>query len=211
MNRRSFLSALAVAAACPACASLGATPARADSAHWSYEGASGPAKWSGVCATGRQQSPLDIVEPVKAALPKLSFDYRPGVSEIVNNGHTIQVNVPPGSFMVSGGERHALVQFHFHRPSEHLIDGKASAMEVHYVHRTQAGGLAVDLLLGDHCRRHRFGSRSALLEGVLGTEGAGAQAERYGSADGRPGASGRIRETEAEVPPEIWRGHVAAF
>jgi carbonic anhydrase len=36
-----------------------------------------------------------------------------------------------------------LVQFHFHRPSEHLIDGKGFPMEAHFVHQHAGGGLAV--------------------------------------------------------------------
>ena len=144
MNRRMFMQAIAVAAACPACAAV----ARAED-HWSYEGKTGPARWgaldkaSGVCSTGTRQSPLDIVAPVKSALPALKLDYKAAVTEVVNNGHTIQVNVPPGSTLTVGTDSYALVQFHFHRPSEHLIDGKAFPMEVHFVHATKAGSLGV--------------------------------------------------------------------
>jgi len=35
------------------------------------------------------------------------------------------------------------VQFHFHHPGEHLIDDKAFAMEIHFVHSNGAGALAV--------------------------------------------------------------------
>lgn len=145
MNRRSFMRAIAVAAACPACAAV----ARADEHGWSYEGKSGPANWgsleksNSVCSVGTRQSPLDIVEPVKSALPSLKLDYKAAVSEVVNNGHTIQVNVPPGSTMTAGTDSYELLQFHFHRPSEHLIAGKSFPMEVHFVHRTKTGTLGV--------------------------------------------------------------------
>jgi carbonic anhydrase len=36
-----------------------------------------------------------------------------------------------------------LLQYHFHRPSEHLISGKSFPMEVHFVHRNASGTLAV--------------------------------------------------------------------
>jgi len=144
MQRRHFLRAIAVAAACPACAAV----ARAED-HWSYEGKTGPEKWgslekqNAVCSVGTRQSPLDIVQPVKAALPGLKLDYKPAVTEVLNNGHTIQVNVPPGSTMTAGADSYELLQFHFHRPSEHQIAGKSYPMEVHFVHRTKAGTLGV--------------------------------------------------------------------
>jgi carbonic anhydrase len=36
-----------------------------------------------------------------------------------------------------------LLQYHFHRPSEHLIGGKSFPMELHFVDRNAAGILAV--------------------------------------------------------------------
>jgi carbonic anhydrase len=145
-DRRDFIKALALAAMCPVCA--GAARAAAGP-HWSYEGAAGADKWGKLskdyltCSTGTRQSPLDIVEPVKADLPKLTVAYKPDVAEVVNNGHTIQINVPKGSTLTAGPKTYGLVQFHFHRPSEHLIAGKSSAMECHFVHLDAQGGLGV--------------------------------------------------------------------
>ena len=42
-----------------------------------------------------------------------------------------------------GDERFELLQFHFHTPSEHYINGTPFPMEVHFVHRSQNGELAV--------------------------------------------------------------------
>jgi len=36
-----------------------------------------------------------------------------------------------------------LLQFHFHKPSEELVDGKPSAMVIHFVHKNKEGKLAV--------------------------------------------------------------------
>jgi carbonic anhydrase len=44
---------------------------------------------------------------------------------------------------VISGTRYELVQFHFHHPSEHLLSGKKFDMELHFVHRSEAGRLAV--------------------------------------------------------------------
>ncbi len=146
MNRRHALKTLAGFALCPLCATTGFA---AEGAHWSYEGAAGPAKWgaldaaSKVCSIGSQQSPIDIAEAVKAELPPLAIAWSAKADTIVNNGHTIQMNVAEGSTLAVGKDKFTLLQFHFHRPSEHLIAGKSFPMEVHFVHRNAAGGLAV--------------------------------------------------------------------
>jgi carbonic anhydrase len=51
--------------------------------------------------------------------------------------------VNPGSYIVAGGVRYELVQFHFHHPSEEAVKGKLTDMEVHLVHKSADGKLAV--------------------------------------------------------------------
>ncbi len=114
--------------------------------HWGYEGAMGPDRWGDefpTCAKGKSQSPLNIKGPFEKALFPITPDYKTGPLKIVNNGHTIQVNVPPGSKLRIDSKPFELVQFHFHRPSEELIDGKPAAMVVHFVHKNTEGRLAV--------------------------------------------------------------------
>jgi carbonic anhydrase len=125
-------------------------PSPAPSAiHWTYEGEEGPEHWGELspdyelCASGTRQSPIDIARPTATDLANVVFDYRPTPLQIVNNGHTIQVNYAPGSTIEVDGKRYELLQFHFHVPSEHLIDGAASDGELHLVHRSTAGELAV--------------------------------------------------------------------
>jgi len=71
---------------------------------------------------------------------------------MVNNGHTIQVNVPSGSILTRGGRTYEMVQYHFHHPSEHFVDDKPFAMEAHFVHKVLAsdelGVLGVFLVPG---------------------------------------------------------------
>jgi carbonic anhydrase len=146
MNRRHALKAFAAAALCPLCPTPGFS---ADAAHWSYEGATGPEKWgdldaeSKVCSVGSQQSPLDIATTVKSDLPALKIAWGRRADTIINNGHTIQLNFTEGSTLSVGKDNYTLLQFHFHRPSEHKIAGKSFPMEVHFVHRTAAGALGV--------------------------------------------------------------------
>lgn len=146
MNRRHALKALAGLALCPLCASAGFA---AEGAHWSYEGATGPDHWgdvdaaSKVCSAGSQQSPVDIRGAIKSQLPPLQIALSKKADTIVNNGHTIQLNFEKGSALKVGQDSYTLLQYHFHHPSEHLIAGKNFPMEVHFVHRNAAGGLAV--------------------------------------------------------------------
>ena len=114
--------------------------------HWSYDGELMPAKWGDVypvCGSGKSQSPVDIRGPFEKATHELKPDFKPGTLKIVNNGHTLQVNVGNGSKTVINGESYELLQFHFHRPSEEHIEGKPMAMVAHFVHKSEAGKLAV--------------------------------------------------------------------
>ncbi len=114
--------------------------------HWSYEGDMGPERWGKefpTCAKGKSQSPLDIRGPFVKSRVVVTTDYKEGPLKMINNGHTIQVNVVPGSKIRIDGVAHELLQFHFHRPSEEKIDGKPMAMVVHFVHKSAEGKLAV--------------------------------------------------------------------
>lgn len=145
MNRRNALKAIAAMALCPLCKPAFA----AEGAHWSYEGGNGPAKWGDLdaankaCAIGSQQSPIDIDHPIKSQLPALKLSWPKSADTIVNNGHTIQLNFAEGGTLLLGDTKYKLLQVHFHRPSEHTIAGKSYPMEAHFVHRAEAGGLAV--------------------------------------------------------------------
>jgi len=116
------------------------------SVHWDYEGAMGPENWGKefpICGKGKSQAPLNIKGPFEKVRFSVAPDYKPGQLKIVNNGHTIQINVPAGSKIRIDGQPYDLLQFHFHRPSEEHIDGKPSAMVVHFVHKNAEGALAV--------------------------------------------------------------------
>ncbi len=123
-------------------------PAR-HAAHWGYEGAEGPSHWGDLnpewilCKTGRNQSPIDLSGLIEGELPPLHINYRPDATEILNNGHTVQVNYRPGSTLTVDGHHFTLRQFHFHAPSENTIDGRAFPMEAHLVHADAQGNLAV--------------------------------------------------------------------
>ena len=96
-----------------------------------------------ICGKGKKQSPLNIIGPFEKSKDTLTVDYKEGPLKMLNNGHTIQVNVEPGSTLTIGKESFDLLQFHFHRPSEEQVDGKNAAMVAHFVHKSKEGKLAV--------------------------------------------------------------------
>jgi carbonic anhydrase len=151
-----------VLAACAA-----AAPAFASETHWGYKGHGGPAEWSklspeyATCGVGKHQSPIDIRGAKKADLPAIQFAYAPGRPTVVNNGHTVQVTVPPGSSITVGDHRYDLLQFHFHTPSEEAISGQRTPLVAHLVHKDAEGKLAVVAVLFE------VGAESAALEPVF--------------------------------------------
>lgn len=121
--------------------------------HWSYKGADGPAEWGkldsayATCSTGKTQSPIDIKGAKAADLPALKMDYNAVPLNIIDNGHTIQVNYAPGSTLTVGDHVYTLKQFHFHHPSEEHINGKKYELVAHLVHADTNGNLAVVAIL----------------------------------------------------------------
>jgi len=118
-------------------------------AEWGYEGAIGPDHWAELspdyvlASEGRHQSPIDISGASVEEMPEVEFHYHPAVIDLVYNGHTIEEKEDLQSCIEVEGTTYVLEQFHFHSPSEHTIDGKHSAMEMHLVHKSAEGEIAV--------------------------------------------------------------------
>jgi carbonic anhydrase len=114
---------------------------------YSYRGPHGPAHWVEqwpLCGQGKAQSPIDIPSagsPAKG--PAIEFHYQPFDPVIENTSHVIEVDVAKGSYIMVDGHRSDLIQFHFHTPSEHRMAGRASSLEVHFVHKDAAGKITV--------------------------------------------------------------------
>lgn len=121
--------------------------------HWSYEGEGGPARWGKIdsanakCDIGERQSPIDIRDGIHVDLEPVVFDYKPVRFNVIDTGHTIQVNLGAGSSITILGRRYDLVQFHFHRPSEERVNGIGYEMVAHLVHKDMDGKLVVIALL----------------------------------------------------------------
>ena len=132
-------------------------PAHADS-HWDYGSQEGPAFWGklsprfSACGDGQSQSPIDIDRTVKADLPSLKAQFKPAqlkivhhehMADVINTGHSIQVNYSEGDTLQIGDAQFELLQYHFHSPSEHTVSGKRFPMEMHLVHQSADNKLAV--------------------------------------------------------------------
>ena len=128
--------------------------------HWSYDGEAGPQSWGHLrpefskCTSGTRQSPIDIRDGIRVDLEPVQFDFKPSAFRVLDNGHTVQVNVAPGNSIEVMGRRFELAQFHFHRPSEERIDGKQFDMVAHLVHKDVGGRLAVVAVLLERGAAH---------------------------------------------------------
>ena len=128
--------------------------------HWGYAGLGAPENWSKIkpgyatCSNGKRQSPIDIRGGIKVDLEPIRFDYRVTQFRVIDNGHTVQVEVGEGSSITVTGRNYPLVQFHFHRPSEERVNGKPYDMVAHFVHKDYDNSLAVVAVLIEKGSEH---------------------------------------------------------
>ena len=198
IGRRAFIAGLF---ACPVCAAVAA-----EGPHWTYEGPAGADRWGDVdpafkaCSAGTQQSPIDLKGPVNAAVDHLKFDWQPEPFALVNNGHTLQANAKPGGTLMLGKDKFSLLQFHFHGPSEHALNGKRTAMEVHFVHSQPSGRLAVVGVMMKAGQKHP--GFAALMASAPKAEGEGELAKALDPATFLPGRRTFFRyEGSLTTPP----------
>jgi carbonic anhydrase len=119
--------------------------------HWDYEGQAAPEHWAELspefiaCAEGHFQSPIDLetYQAIKYQGGILEFHYHASPIDVVNNGHTIMVNVEERNHLLVNEVSYELKQVHFHAPAEHQIDGIVFPMEMHMVHVNEEENYAV--------------------------------------------------------------------
>lgn len=117
---------------------------------WEYSGNRGALNWGKLdpayktCSQGNEQSPIDIRGAhLNKALKPIEFHYITGSVTLENDGHTIVAHVNPGSYMIAGGVRYELQEYDFHHPTEHAVQGKLSEMDVHLLHKSADGKVAI--------------------------------------------------------------------
>jgi len=126
--------------------------------HWGYEVDNGPSHWGELnpdwvlCKEGRHQSPIDLtgakqekLEQMKLNIPpaNLRIVHHKDPLEVLDNGHTIQINHDKGGILKIGNNIYKLQQGHFHSPSEHTVNGRHYPMEMHLVHISKDKKVAV--------------------------------------------------------------------
>lgn len=110
-----------------------------------YEGDMGALGWAALsdtydgCATGKHQSPVNLIEggeisTVSGAVVNLKMPDLENGAELDNLGSTLEVLMPnSGATITFRGQKGSLIQYHFHNPSEHHVNGEHYSMEVHFV------------------------------------------------------------------------------
>jgi carbonic anhydrase len=97
------------------------------------------------------QTPIDITSRITTLAPysnRIEYHYQTATVSLINTfGRKDEANnvipkklaglkalVPAGSYVIVQCIRYNLLQFHFHQPSEHTLNGNHLPMEVHFVH-----------------------------------------------------------------------------
>jgi len=127
------------------------TTSQEHTSHWGYTGHNDPSHWGNIspkyreCSQGKNQSPINITaqDSVHANLKSIGFTYNTNSNSVINNGHTVQVNIDQGSNISIDNKSFELKQFHFHTPSENEIGGKHFPLEAHFVHVDKNGDISV--------------------------------------------------------------------
>lgn len=140
----------------------------AEAASFGYDGATGPDHWGSldtsyaVCQSGKSQSPINIAGKMAYSPEKAMIHYEAMPLNIVddenteltlgsekvitNTGHGIQVNVTGDrtkETLTYRGTTYYLKQFHFHTPAENQWNGFHYPAEIHFVHQSDDGKVAV--------------------------------------------------------------------
>ena len=105
---------------------------------WSYKGDTGPDHWADLdpcysACGGTSQSPINLTGATASELDLLEPGYQTAPGIVHDTGRSIQVDIKGGTLAL-GNDRYHLDQFHFHTPSEHVVDGMDRAAEIHLVH-----------------------------------------------------------------------------
>lgn len=113
----------------------------------------GPKRWGQisphwkVCGNGKIQSPIDLLDhrvQVFPSLGKLKRDYKPAPTVVTNRGHDITVKWKQDAGEIKiNGTAYKLQQCHWHSPSEHTFNGSRYDLELHMVHSSSSGEIAV--------------------------------------------------------------------
>ncbi len=87
------------------------------------------------------QSPVNIIPGSGVASShQILVHYQTSKERVANLGHTVEVEYDSGSYVTYDGRSYQFKQFHFHTPSEHMVNSEHYAMEMHIVHTLEKEG-----------------------------------------------------------------------
>ncbi|XP_010458032.1 PREDICTED: alpha carbonic anhydrase 7 [Camelina sativa] len=141
----------------------------------------GPERWGELkpewemCGKGEMQSPIDLMNErvnIGSHLGRLNRDYQPSNATLKNRGHDIMLKFEDGAGSIKiNGFQYELQQLHWHSPSEHTVNGRRFALELHMVHEGKKGRMAVVTVLYKIGRADTFiRSLENELEGIAEME-----------------------------------------
>ncbi|KAG6631823.1 hypothetical protein I3843_13G101600 [Carya illinoinensis] len=120
---------------------------------YSEKSGKGPSRWGEIhpewslCKDGSMQSPINLLNErveIVSHLGRLNRNYRPSNATLKNRGHDMMLEWEGGAgYIEINGTQYELVQNHWHSPSEHTINGRKFDLEVHMVHESSDGKVAV--------------------------------------------------------------------
>ncbi|KAK8649263.1 hypothetical protein V6N13_129993 [Hibiscus sabdariffa] len=136
---------------------------------YTEESGKGPKEWGQLdphwklCDTGKLQSPIDLLSGKRQVLPslgKLKKNYKPAPAVAKNRGHDIMVRWTGDAGKMSiNGTDYKLLECHWHSPSEHTFNGTRYQLELHMVHASAHGELAVVAIVYKYGRPDSFLTR----------------------------------------------------
>ncbi|KAB1226338.1 Bifunctional monodehydroascorbate reductase and carbonic anhydrase nectarin-3 [Morella rubra] len=151
----------------------------------------GPARWGylrsewSMCKDGSMQSPIDLLNDrvdVVSHLGRLNRSYKPSNATMRNRGHDIMLQWEGSAGHIQiNGTRYELQQCHWHSPSEHTINGRRFDLEVHMVHESSLGKIAVVGIMYKIGRRDSF--LSSMKEHFAAIAGTHEEVRAVGTVD----------------------------
>ncbi|KAG4980972.1 hypothetical protein JHK85_034930 [Glycine max] len=126
-------------------------PAMCAEFNYDLSSPNGPLNWGNnpqwqLCKNGKNQSPINL-QKLSADVEFISGiqrNYQPANATLISSEHDIMVNWTENAGHITiNGTQYQLAQGHWHSPSEHRINGIRYDLELHMVHISSAGRLAV--------------------------------------------------------------------
>lgn len=113
---------------------------------WGYKGKGGPKHWAklnpefSLCQDGKEQSPVALTRTaLKNDERAITLDYGEALVKVSRKEKPLTYFLRSRHYVELEEKTYRLIQFHFHWPSEHTLDGLYTPLELHFVHKSKEG------------------------------------------------------------------------